>query len=268
MSEREEQFEALIDRYLAGEMSAGERPAFEQRMEREGSLRAEVALQRRINDSIRRTHTPPGYWAGSFEQACAAREGAAGARGGRRSALRWAGGLAAAAVLALAAYIGWSTWGTGGGGGGTATQGPPIIVRSAADLDRLYDRHAIKSGFKPEEVCTTNEEFAGYTTRRFGEAIIFGPAPAGFAAIGWSYTQAISTNTSIVLVDAEGEKTLVLVDRLENDKAMPPAPESANLRLRRRELGDLVLYELAPKDAADSLAYFHEAPPDLGAPQD
>lgn len=253
-----------MDRYLDGLMSMDEASAFEAEAERDGALRDEIALQRRIDAGLRRAFEPPvglgvargaragsGVEAGAAEGAAGALEGVAGriqptgrAGGGRRSP--WRAWAAAAALVLMG----------GGGAYWWFVIGSPAPFRQPAEIYQVQ----VVRGYVPQWACETDEEFERAVRERFDEPALLPLSTPGVEIVGWAYgTPVLSNKTATLLTRVEGREVLVLIDRAERDVNLRRAGETIGLapvRLFRRRLGGLVLYEVTPLDVARVIPAF------------
>jgi len=225
----------LLDRYLDGDLAGAELEAFEARLGRDSSLRAEITRQERIDDGLRRLLAPP-----QNPPRIAALEARPEAAERdhpsppvpltRRRTGIVVGALAAAAVLALAAAGVW--WQAGGA--------------RPTKLDRLY-AFQVEHDWTPLEVCTTADAFQGWVEKYYGVPLRPRPgATERIEFIGWRYDTTLSGLTGVLLARADDQPLFVLVDRLEHDGVLEPPRRHDALRLHRREVGGLVLYEVSP----------------------
>jgi hypothetical protein len=66
---------------------------------------------------------------------------------------------------------------------------------------------------------------------------------------GLAYLGGMSPHTTAMLARVDQSPVLVFVDRLERDQPQAMPEPSSGLRLFRKQLGELVLYELTPLTA-------------------
>jgi hypothetical protein len=217
----------LIEAYLDGSLPPSEREGFERRLQTDAALRAELALQEWINGSLARL----------FREEPAARA-AMSARQPSRTSARWIA-LAAAAVLALAAVGIWYF-----SSAPQPTPKSPIVQPTAQgpSLRRQF-RNEVASGFVPETVCTTPEQFQGWVTEKFGEPLRPGAVPKSVQFVGWNYSSTLSAYTGVLLAKVDAQPVIVLMDKAENDR--PPREDDGSEHIFRRQIGNLVLYEVS-----------------------
>jgi hypothetical protein len=74
---------------------------------------------------------------------------------------------------------------------------------------------------------------------------------------GLAYCHSITRDTVCMVGSADAtSRIVVFIDRLEKD-TQPVLPAESGLHLFRRELGQLVLYEVSPKDHPILLDWFY-----------
>lgn len=228
MSGPREDMSERLEAYAEGGLSAPERAEFERLMLKDPVLRAEVELQQRVNERLRVLYSPPE----SVSAPVAA--GAAGHVGpSPRHWFGWALGLAAAVALAA---IGIRYTGLLGPGPGDTR------------ADALYTR-LVSTGFEPAWVCKDDAEFVAYTRDKFGQAFTIEPTP-GISLLGWTYCAGVlGDEAGVLLVDAGGEKVIVVVDKAGQDRPVK-IDDASGLRVIRQRVGDAVLYEVTPRQEA------------------
>lgn len=250
--------ESMLWSYLDGRLVGAEHAAFEARVAADPALRARLAQERAIEDSLRRLFAAPSApahlvptgvqepavrLAGSPVEPMTA--GVRRPEPARRSPARLA--VLAAAVLLLTAgvfYFGplgpgrGFLFGPGAGGG---------FVRPNADG---YYASLVKAGFKPGWTCGNDDEFKKTTKDRLAVPLLVKPRP-GLEIVGWTYgVTPMSDDTSVLLARYDGREVIVLLDQLGGDcRVLEPTPGTAGgLHVFARKLGDVQMYELTPLD--------------------
>ena len=236
-----------IDAYLDGQLTAADSAALERRLKDEVDLRAACAAQFRIDGALRRLFAAP-----------AAPDVLAPTNGKAKVVSRalpkkpanwrrWAAALSAAAAIAL--FI--SYW---------------TVYRAedprAAGLRKLTPRDfyaifndTVAEGFRPQWVCRDEQQFAATFKRRFNQGLAMAAAP-GVQCDGISYAISdLSPYTACLLLEFDGEKAMVFVDRQERDKPQS-CPAGNRMKLHRKVVGKTVLYELAQGDQPRALGLF------------
>lgn len=231
----------LLDLYLDGLLVGEELAAFERRLADDTLLRAQVRTQHAVNESLRWSFTPPAPRVIPTEVNGRGNRASAPPtppRGRRDMSRR----MAIAAVLGLGLVGVWRIW--------TFLDPPkPRSAYGPKPKQTLVEawQSIVAGGFKPDWVCETQERASRLLRRRFGQGLLLAESPS-LSGIGWSYTNTITPNTAVLLVRANQSEILVFVDRLASDTGQS-VPAESGLRLDRRELGELVLYELSRPDA-------------------
>ncbi len=220
MSGAGDQFDAMIDAYLDGRMSRARREDFERLIEQDEDLRAQVALQRRIDGVLRERYTPASVDIG---------------KSGRAHWRGWA--IAAGVVLAIAAGVYAAFF---------------MPQRAPFDQPSEVYRRLIASGYEPMQVCTDNEAFRAWMERRFDESIVIPDDLAGVELIGWHYKRVLTPRTGVLLAKVDGEEVIVLVERRSSARRLG---DQDGLHVYRRDLGGVAMYEVSPLHEARLLPH-------------
>ncbi len=238
-----------LDRYLDDLMSPAERAAFEAELETDPALREAVMLQSSIDGRLR----------GLFEPASPI---AASTRADHRPRPIWrrpAFGLAFAASFfaAISAVVLVRL-------ASPAPQERTITARrSYISPVQFFDRLE-SSGFEINWRCENDEQFAQVTRDGLGVPVLVRPADGLFVA-GWRYTTGyeyvISSETLSLITRVDDEPVVVLLDtraRLdrERERKTLEAPSGA-LNVFRRDLGEIVLFELSRLETPSVLGSFY-----------
>lgn len=238
-----------LDLYLDGLMTDDERRAFEREVAADPALQAQVQAQRDIDSALRSEfaydHRPVLRLAGSDRGAppTPARNNPAEVffPTAPKPRLDWRRQLiAVAALIVLGSVVIWLN----------LTSGPGTApVRDISPEAAYLTLHS--SGFEPAFVCTTQPEFAKAVKDRFGQALVASASPT-LQLVGWAYGtgyqgRLISDKTLILMAKVDGHETIVLMDRLERDRSQP-APTRPELKMQRRVVGQMVLYEVTDAD--------------------
>jgi hypothetical protein len=126
--------------------------------------------------------------------------------------------------------------------------------------ERLY-RTLAAANYRPDWVCSTDEQFVEILRYRLGDAFLVN-ADAAVALIGWKYVrEPLSIQALALMAKVDGDHSVVLVDRLINDKPLEEPSPGSGLKLFRREIGGLVLYEITPLSTPRLLDLAYPAPP-------
>jgi hypothetical protein len=180
------------------------------------SVRRHVEVQARIDQALRREFSEPDL----------------AIRLPDRTKVWWQKWLpmAAAAVVLLAGLAGWRYW----------------VVSNRPDiLGPVYHR-IVEAGFKPDAVCTTDEEFSGWTRQYLRQAMYPTSRPAGLEYVGWSSGRAVGRVSAILLARVEGQPVIVVMERTDRLDFPPGRVQDPALHLYRRQIGDVVLFEITP----------------------
>ncbi|MGQ0629055.1 MAG: anti-sigma factor family protein [Phycisphaerales bacterium] len=244
-----------LDLYLDGALHGQALADFEARRASDPALRAEVALQRRADQSIRVAlpyhPAPPISFAPPVTTTTVGGHSIAGriAPTVARAGTNWRRlGLAAAVLL---------------GGAGIWAGYVHITTPSFERLippDMVYGQ-LVAGGFKPEFVCIDDAGFAKAVRDRLGTALHLTPA-AGIVALGWGYGddyqgKIVGPRTLVLLATVDGEQVVVLMDRASDDRTLV-MPDACGLHLYRAQVGPLVLYEISHFERPRILPLLHE----------
>ncbi|MBI4717543.1 MAG: hypothetical protein HY763_07045 [Planctomycetes bacterium] len=253
--------EHSLEAYLDGLLADSERAEFDRRVRSDPALRAEAECQARIDEALKRLYTPSAAGAPALASLRAAstngraattlRSPLSAARRARPApALRR--GLAVAAAVAFCSLAGWQVW---------CFVRPAAVVDAYAaqawrSMDTVY-RDEVSSGLKPSWVCKDNEEFARSFEKRFGQPLYLAPPPSGVTVAGLSYCNTITRRTMHLLARVNGSPVMVFADSVPDD-TRPSLPPGQGLRLFRREIGKVVLYEVTPLSEPRVLDLFYD----------
>jgi len=228
-----------MNAYLDDLLSPEQRVEFELELERDASLRATMKLQREIDRSLQQMFSPPNDPRPSLP--------AQSERGARQR--NWTGNLRRIGFWAVAASVVWFA----------VFLGMPRSHRirfNERPLEEIYDQ-CVTAGFQPYWDCNDDpDRFAATFRSRNGVALKLGQLLPGCRMAGLSYLAGISRSTTAMLALVDSDEVIVFVDELVNDRDIEPPPESSGLRLYRKELGSLVLYEITPRGRACFLDAF------------
>ena len=248
MTPHDEHHERLIDAILAGDASPADRAEFDRLMRDDADFRAEFELARRIDASLARWSDPPADSAPV----------AAIAPARSRRAL-----LAIAATLALvgaAAVIAWQAGLlTSSGGGGS--NGGVVSPYARLNAEQIY-RDAQAAKFIPEWRCETDAQFVKAVQGKTGRAALLPLTTPGIEIVGWKYSDAtkpaVSSSSMWLFVRTSAGPAVVIVDRLDKDQRAGGLATggSPDFHAFRREINDLVLYEITPEPAPSVIDQF------------
>lgn len=234
--------ERLIEEYLDGRLPEAARHAFEQRLEREAGLRAEVQMQRELDSALGRCYAPPAL--DDIVSRAAATLPVMPARrarvpfGQRPLAVRLLVEVAVAAAVGLVIGGGYVLYRGVEDPGGVA----PALARQT--LEQFYQERAAKD-FAPDWVCPP-EVFRVTFAYRLGQPVLMTETPR-VRMLGLAYSNTLTPFTVNVMAKVDGQGVIVYADKAD---AAPPQRrcDGSGLRLFERRLGPLILYELTPLD--------------------
>lgn len=233
-----QQPDQMIDDYVDGVLSEPQRAAFERRLETDSLLRAELERQSRIDAALDNLFTPP-----PPDNVLAA------VQADRRPAqpaiyrLFTFNRLAVAAVLLIAILGGWLYMSHVRGP--LVPPGPRYVWHS---LQEVYE-YRVADGFQPDWSCPDREFAYTFYNNHGAFLLLAAELPDDVVALGLGYNVCISrtTQSTLLVIRVKGEPVLLFVDRREADP-VHTLPDASKLHLFRRELGELVIYELTPFD--------------------
>ena len=242
-----------LDAYLDDMLSASERARVAREISASSELQAEVELQGRIDESLRR----------SFSPAAVPEELLAKLRGStvpdRNSSLLRRRPLILA-VTSLAAMLVWGVLGWQY----LAGRSKVPHYNPNAPLATIYETQ-LANGFRPKWVCDNDREFASTFLTRQGQGLLLRDMPEGSKMVGLTYCGGISRYTTTMLARVGDVPVMVFVDRISADTHPSLPPDEHTLHLFRKELGSLVLYELTPHEQPRVMDYLY--PAGVPAPQ-
>jgi hypothetical protein len=243
-------FEDQLEAYLAGRLDHAQCEAFEERLRSNPELAEIAQFERRTRDALRQIFVPPPFHAKALEVVLQASRGetstlshSPGAeplpiqRNKQRSSLRQFTQLFVAGSIAVAVW-GAVLWQLSG----SANRIPQF---SREPLVSIHQR-AVIDGFQPYYICDDPDRFALTFSSRQGVPLRLAELPAGTKMLGLSYLGGLSRHTTAMLGVSNGKEVTVFVDRRQEDTRQASPPPSSGLRIFRKELDSLVLYEVTP----------------------
>ncbi len=236
--------EKMLDRYLDGLLGGQERASFERRLAGDSAIAGEIACQRRIDACLDRLFAPPGLQEMGSRIAAVVWTAPPRVVSAARPVVR-VRVLAVAAVIGVLAVLGLQLWSELRPG----RTGDPYAPQPRRSVAQVYV-DTVDSGFRPNWVCKNEREFTTAFHRHLGQGLAFVSPPPGIAWAGVDYCNSISPSTMTVLAHVRGQPVIVFADRASVDKGATTVPPGSALRLFRREVGGLVLYECTPHDQA------------------
>ncbi len=237
----------MLESYLDGELRGADLAAFESELANDPDLRAAVELNHRIGRSLRRAFAPPAAIeipapettaALNLPPAAHAAEIATTAR--PKNVLRQFALYAAAAIVAIVGAVGLNIW--------SENRTPDPVDTSP---DATYAR-IVQAGFTPQWKCENDEEFQKAVADRLGQPLVLASGLPGVDVLGWAYSgngydsAPLTGRVMILLTNAQGKEVLVFIDQKKNDTNALTVRHKSGLHLFRREICDLVAYEVTP----------------------
>jgi hypothetical protein len=236
-----------LDAYLDDALADPDRARMAREISASRELQAEVELQKRIDESLRRsfapTAVPERLLAKLREEAPAAQFVPPLRR--RRMMLA----AAAAAAVLVWSVLGWQY---------VANSSKTPRYNPNLPLATIYEMQ-VAAGFKPKWVCDDDREFASTFLTRQGQGLLLAAMPEGSKMVGLTYCGGISRYTTSMLARVGNVPVMVFVDRLSADTHPHPPADDTKLHLFRKELGSLVLYELTPLEQPGVMDYLYPA---------
>lgn len=227
-SPRQGEFDALrVSRGLDAPAGSPERMELDAACAADPAVAAERAEQERIDAALRAHYTPPS------------------AANGRARTLR-----TALAGLAAMVAIGFAVW----------TIVPPRApVAPPMTLASVYTAQ-IAGGFVPLEVCTDDVQFAQWTRRAVGQPLRPAGLDAGVELIGWSYAYLPQRRAGVLLARVDGTPVVVVVARGDVSGDEPFAAATPDVRVFRRTVAGVTLFEVTPGNRSRVIEHLEEAP--------
>ncbi len=239
----------LIDEYIDGRLSQGDRKRFEKAMLADVTLAAAVTTQVAIDTSLRRSYLPPAVIPVPHQPT------APSAPAHTSSPLRinwrntpWLRVAAAAAILLFGIGMLIHMW---------TEEFPSVSVPPRPTMDQVY-KSEVANGFVPGWKCENDKQFSDTFKTRFGEALLMKDTPENVRALGLSYRGCMSDNTTYMLAKVDNANVMVFVDREECSSNVGLADSKSGLHLFTRNVGGLTLYELTPLEQPKLLSLFYE----------
>ncbi len=264
MSDQHQHLDDRLDRYLDGLMDEAQRTEFEQLLDHDDELRAQVDQQRNIDTVLNRLFKPTAASEviNATSHASTMANGAApepaiveptltfqqGPSSASQHVTRLrARSFALAASLAMALVGGWLIWGA-------------LVPRPGypewRPMEVAFNEFAAND-MEPELVCDSPEVFAAWFKQNHNHPLALAETlPAGMEVTGLAYRNTLSRRTICVLAWVDGEPVVVFVDRRWDDLERHLTPDSG-LRVYQRRLGALRLYEVSRLDEPAILDFFY-----------
>ncbi|MDP1661288.1 MAG: hypothetical protein Q8L55_05175 [Phycisphaerales bacterium] len=250
-----------LERYLDGLMSAEDAARFEAEIAANSVLQGQVAAHRRMCGALMGYAAAPG--AATLDEAP---RPIALATAHRRTPMQWVKFAAIAASIALPVAV--AVW-------YFAPRPQPAEFRPLTSQQyqqknrelilREY-RAQVASGFKPKEVCTTDEAFVAWTTKALGHGLrpshgVAVPGRSEPVLAGWSRGDIFSSYTGLLLASVDGQPVMVVMDKAPPERMVPAEDASGTPRLFRRKVNGVWLIEVTPLAEARVITGIEAAAP-------
>jgi hypothetical protein len=228
--------ENRLDAFLDGTLSGDGVREMKARIANEPELKREAELQAQIDASLRRCCKAP-----DVEVLLRKANGSMKPARSQPGLLYRIGRIAAMVVIGVTVVLAVMWFVDPGGRPGDRTY-------EVLGLEDSY-LQLVGDGLTPEWRCETDEEFAATYRSRLGQALVLGSLPPGVEALGLSYSPAFSFNTVALLARVDGQPVIVYADYAHAaGGVLPTLPAAPNVHVFERRIGDIVLYEVTPKD--------------------
>lgn len=248
--------EQRLERYLDGLMSPDEKAAFEAESAALPAVAAQIAAHRRLASVLGQMYDSTGHPATADAETALPAPLPMTPRAGAtphspRRLVRLAA-IAAAVALPVAAAV----WFMVPGEETHVLKPMTTAEYQKKNLDAMTAEYKaqVASGFKPKEICTTDEQFAQWTTQTFGRPLKPVHPAAGSGAppepqlAGWSKATIFSSYTGILLAHVDGQPVMVVMDNAPADRMVPLEDAASTPRIFRRKVNEVWLIEVTPLD--------------------
>lgn len=117
--------------------------------------------------------------------------------------------------------------------------------------DAMYGR-LVAAGFTPQWKCENDAEFKKAVQDRLGQPLLLASGLPGVDVLGWAYAgkgydgSPLTGQAMILLTKADDQDVVVFIDQKKNDANPLTVRHKSGLHLFRREICDLVAYEVSP----------------------
>ncbi len=275
-----------VEAYLDDTLSDDERRDIEHRFESEPELSAMIQQQKLLDESLTRMFSPPSEKRANDLLTAAIARARSDAQGQSADPTRLAAEpagrqtqpdamkksshdifkfirpLAVAACIVMLGVAGRGIWESLQEEEYEPPDGETFVSDYGGSLLDIAYNQMVATGFSPLWVCETDAEFANTFADRLGQPMLLGQLPTGAVATGLSYIHSISPDTIALLGRFEGEPVTVFVDRLSWDPEQVISRNPGELQMFRRQIGDIVLYEITPLNEPKFLNSFYLVNPE------
>lgn len=232
---RQERLEALLDGRLGPADAA----------QAQGECAADLKLQESIDAALRGRFTPP-----PPDRVLAHLQAAGKAPTPLKArSVDWRRPLlVAACILALVGSGWWLAYNRlipGFGDGSRMVENPRRNPPFAGPTVVEVHEALLAAGYKPTLPTADPRAIAASVWRRTGQGLQPANLPSGARVLGVSEKPCLSERSLVLLMEVAGKPLSLIVDKLENDRLYcVTAP--MEITPFRREVGDLVIYEVTP----------------------
>lgn len=231
-----------IDAYLDGQLDGADRSVFEFQLAVDPELRDEVDSQRHVDESLKHLFAAP-----SEDMIGRVRSLAESSlfddESDRRRLPAWVGYAMAASII-LALLIGGraAIWYKVDRPNDRLVQ--VISTNTNMTLEQAYEDE-IRHGFEPLWECDNGVELAVNFHRRLGQGVSLRKPVDEIKVVGLSMNNCISPWTTCLMAKVFDEEVIVFVDHVSRAGQFDYKPRKG-MNLFRRQVGDLVFFELTP----------------------
>ena len=254
-----------LERYLDGLMSPDEQAAFETQSAAQPAVAAQIAAHRRLTAVLGQMYDTSSLPATHAKTAPPPPAPLPMRAFTPRRLIRLAA-IAAAIALPVAAAVWYLA------PSGHPQEFKPLTTAEYQQRNRdamvAEYKSQVASGFKPTEVCTTDEQFAQWTTTAFGHGLkpthpgpggaADGPAEPVFA--GWSKGKVFSAYSGLLLAHVDGKPVMVVMDHAPVDRMIPKDDATSNPRIFSRKVNGVWMVEVTPLDQPRVITRIEAAP--------
>jgi hypothetical protein len=230
--------EALIA-YLDNTLSAADRAALEKSLALDPEAQGQVAAQQAFDARIRKQFAPPEMSVQDVVRllpSADSRPSPQNPRTRRRTLFALAASVVVASLAWAAVVWQWNS---------DSSIEPYFQPRS---LVEIYSE-TVDQGFRPYYFCEDENRFAATFALRQAVPLRLAPLPPDRQMVGLSYSGGLSRDTTAVLCHVRDSPVIVFVDRKQLDNpAIATSSSEPGIHVHRKELDELVIYEVTPFD--------------------
>jgi hypothetical protein len=243
-------YDDRVERYLDGLMSEQELAGFEAETAGDAAVQGQIAAHRRMVAVLGALAAAP---AGNDPLPAPLPMSV-------RPRMRWLRVATAAAVVALpaAAAIWYFAMQPG-----TSTARPLTseqYQQRHRDLMVAEYKSQVASGFKPAEVCNTDEQFVKWTAEKFSHGLKPVHAAPEPVLAGWSHATIFSAYSGLLLASVDGKPVLVVMDTAPPERMVPKDGAAGDLHIFQRRVNDVWMVEVTPLTEARVITRIEAAP--------